>query len=165
MYNREEFKSEYDKIRLLPDNKKKQTAFVFIDLDNFKHVNDTHGHEAGDKALIRISEIIRASIRKSDIAARFGGDEFLVLLFVEELDDAFVVCDKILRAIEIAKHELAGAEKLGASLGVGHTKSNDVAFEVILRAADSACYKAKKQGKGQVCSLEVFEETSSASSD
>ena len=161
LYNREEFKNAYDKTRQLPENQDKQTAFVFIDLDNFKHVNDTHGHAAGDKALIRISEIIRASIRKSDIAARFGGDEFLILLYVDSPEDAFIVCDKILRAIDAAKHELDGAEKLGASLGVGHTKDKQVSFEAILRAADSACYEAKQQGKGQVCSIEVAAETDS----
>ena len=158
LYNREEFRNEFNKTRQLAVNQDKFTALVFIDLDNFKHVNDSHGHEAGDKALIRIGEIIRASIRKSDVAARFGGDEFILLLYVNSMDDAFLVCDKILHAIDAAKHELDGAEKLGASLGVGYTSDRNVSFESILRAADSACYDAKEQGKGQISSLEAMTE-------
>lgn len=156
LFNREEFRNEFNKTRQLAVNQDKVMALVFIDLDNFKHVNDSHGHEAGDKALVRIGEIIRASTRQSDVAARFGGDEFILLLYVNAIEEAFLVCDKILRAIEYAKHELAGAEKLGASLGVGYTKDKNVSFESILRSADRACYEAKRLGKGQVCSAEAM---------
>jgi diguanylate cyclase (GGDEF)-like protein len=128
---------------------------VFIDLDNFKHVNDTQGHDAGDKALIRISEIIRTSIRKTDVAARFGGDEFLLLLHVDEVDEALLVCDKIVRSIDLARMDLAGAEKLGASLGVGYTRDESATFDSILKAADRACYEAKRLGKGQAFAIEV----------
>lgn len=156
LYNREEFRNEFNKTRRLSVNKDKLTTLIFIDLDNFKHVNDSHGHEAGDKALIRIGEILRASIRKSDVAARFGGDEFILLLYVNSLDDAFLVGNKILRAIDVAKHELDGADKLGASLGIGYTTNMSVSFESILRAADTACYDAKRKGKGQVSSVEAM---------
>ena len=155
LYNREEFRNEYEKTHILAEHKDKLLALVFIDLDNFKHVNDTHGHDAGDKALIHISEIIRRSIRKTDVAARFGGDEFILLLYVDELEEALIVADKIIRAIEMARPELAGAEKLGASLGIGYTRDKSVSFESVLKAADSACYQAKEQGKGQTCSIEV----------
>ncbi|KZY72610.1 hypothetical protein A3742_07965 [Oleiphilus sp. HI0071] len=158
LYNREEFRSEFNKTRTLAVNEDKLTTLVFIDLDNFKQVNDSHGHEAGDKALIRIGEIIRASIRKSDVAARFGGDEFILLLYVNSTDDAFLVCDKILRAINVARHDLEGADKLGASLGIGYTRDGKVSFESLLRAADAACYDAKSKGKGQVSSREAERE-------
>lgn len=156
LFNREEFQNEFDKTISNAANLDKTVAMIFIDLDNFKQVNDNHGHDVGDEALIRVSEIIRGSIRKSDIAARFGGDEFMLLLYVDSLDEVAIICDTIFRAIERSKSRSGESDyELGASLGVGHTKDHSVTFKALLKAADRACYKAKKQGKGQVCFAEV----------
>lgn len=150
LYNREEFQNEFDKSISDEANLDKTIAMIFIDLDNFKQVNDNHGHDAGDGALIRISEIIRGTIRKSDIAARFGGDEFMLLLYVDSLDEVAVICDTILRAIERNTSRTDEPEyQLGASLGVGHTADHTVAFKALLKAADRACYKAKNKAKGR----------------
>jgi diguanylate cyclase (GGDEF)-like protein len=156
LFNREEFASEFERTRILPVNQDKLISLIFIDLDNFKKVNDTYGHDAGDKALVRISEIIRGSLRKSDIAARFGGDEFMLLLYVDSIDDTAVVCDKILQAISLSdmQFEYPNCE-LGASLGVGYTSDNAENFKSLFKASDRACYQAKNRGKGQVCFAEV----------
>jgi diguanylate cyclase (GGDEF)-like protein len=156
LFNREEFQNEFEKTRVLPENQNKILTLIFIDLDNFKYVNDTHGHDVGDKALIKVSEIIRGSIRKTDIAARFGGDEFMLLLYADSLDETAAVCEKILLTIDQTKmHVEDQSYQLGASLGVGHTSDTKTPFKALLKAADRACYKAKNQGKGQVCFVEV----------
>ncbi len=151
LLNRDEFQNLYLHETANYSKEKLITAMMFIDLDNFKTLNDTYGHQAGDDALVEIGEIIRASVRRSDIAARFGGDEFMVLIRSEHLHDVETVARNIMNRLK-GFEETRPIEnvKLGASIGISYTRNSDAPYDTMLRAADQACYRAKSKGKGIV---------------
>jgi diguanylate cyclase (GGDEF)-like protein/PAS domain S-box-containing protein len=127
-------------------------AVCFIDLDGFKLVNDTLGHDAGDRLLVQVANRIRSVLRSSDIVARMGGDEFAVLL--ENSDDvrgAAVVAGRVLAALQ-TPIEIDGAlTRTSASIGVDVTGGRSASSaEELLRNADLAMYRAKSRGKNKV---------------
>jgi diguanylate cyclase (GGDEF)-like protein len=129
-------------------------AVIYVDLDNFKPINDTHGHEAGDAVLKAAAQRLRDSLRPADTAARLGGDEFAVLLVDIPEEHIGVVADRIVakltQPLDVAGLELA----VGASLGVASAASGTLDAESLVRNADVAMYVAKHGGKGR---LSVFE--------
>ena len=130
----------------------KAVAVLFIDVDDFKRVNDALGHDAGDRLLGAIAERLRGSIRATDTAARIGGDEFGVLLVGSDLDGARTIADQLLAAVS-APVEIAGAT-LRPSLSIGiATASAETTARDLLRQSDIAMYRAKLRGKGR---FEVF---------
>jgi diguanylate cyclase len=128
-------------------------ALLLIDLDDFKTVNDTLGHPAGDLLLTRAADVLRTSTHAEDLVARLGGDEFAVLLREVDLDQASAVADRILaslgRPIHVEGHELV----VRASVGLALAEDGDDQHS-LLRNADIALYEAKDQGKG-VCARYV----------
>jgi len=150
LLNRDEFQNLFHR-EITAGNTELTTAMMFIDLDNFKVLNDTYGHRAGDQALIKIGEIIRSSIRRSDIAARFGGDEFMILVQAEQLEDIQTIAQKIQNRLQAFQESTnRTTAPLGASIGISYTRRHKIDFDEMLLAADKACYEAKKAGKGQV---------------
>ncbi len=131
------------------------TVIVFIDIDNFKTVNDSLGHEAGDAVLLEFARRIRAATRGGDLTARFGGDEFAVLLAPPSgRAHAAAVSERILAALA-APHALPEAEiVLNASIGIAMSEAGEESVTELLRNADVAMYAAKAAGKGQ---YRVFE--------
>jgi diguanylate cyclase (GGDEF)-like protein len=121
---------------------------ILIDLDRFKQLNDRHGHESGDRALAMVGRIISSTIRTSDFAARFGGEEFLVLLPDTDGDAALLVAEKLRREIERA--ELTGIGSLTASLGLAVLPTDAGEPDELLRKADRALYSAKEGGRNRV---------------
>jgi diguanylate cyclase (GGDEF)-like protein/PAS domain S-box-containing protein len=124
-------------------------AGVFIDLDGFKELNDAHGHDAGDRCLIELARRLRANVRASDVVARFGGDEFFVLL--EEVQDeaaAQAVVGKLLAEV-VKPYELPGGARvqLSASMGVSLYPDSSGDAEALVKHADLAMYSAKQAGK------------------
>lgn len=128
-----------------------RVGILFIDLDDFKRVNDEHGHHAGDRLLIAISERFLQCIRPSDTVARLGGDEFVIVV---EADDALAavesVAEKIRRALHIPLLIDPEAVTLNASIGVVLSMSAGEQPEDLLEAADAALLAAKQSGKNQV---------------
>lgn len=124
---------------------------LFIDLDRFKHVNDTGGHAAGDALLRDVAQVLVATVRKTDTVARLGGDEFAVLLPHCPLEQAHAVADKLCAAVQA--YELLWAEdrfSVGSSVGLAHVDATFTSAAEVVRAADSACYLAKKRGRSRV---------------
>jgi diguanylate cyclase (GGDEF)-like protein len=129
-------------------------AVIYVDLDNFKPINDTHGHEAGDAVLKAAGDRLTASLRPADTAARLGGDEFAVLLVDIPEEHISVVADRIVGNLT-QPLEFDGRELLvGASLGVATAASGSLDADTLVRNADVAMYVAKHGGKGR---LSVFE--------
>ena len=124
-------------------------AVLFLDLDHFKDINDTLGHDAGDQLLRIVAERLRTSVRSSDTVARLGGDEFVIL--AEELrgrDDARAVADKVLEAMKPAV-DLVGEEHfVGASLGIALFPGDAIDGEQLTKNADTALYAAKGERRG-----------------
>lgn len=128
-------------------------AAIFIDLDGFKPVNDTRGHEAGDQVLRVIAGRFRSCVRRSDIIARLGGDEFVVALEVPEtkLGLAREVAAKLEAALETPVVVGGEAIRLGVSIGIAIAPHHATKAEALLAAADARMYEAKRGGKGGVC--------------
>ncbi len=123
-------------------------ALLFIDLDRFKHINDTLGHSVGDELLKDASNRINMQLRSNDTAARFGGDEFAILLTdIHSLDDVDIVVQRILKTLA-SPFKLSGHDAfVSASIGVTSYPKDGVSSGTLLRKADSAMYKAKELGK------------------
>jgi diguanylate cyclase (GGDEF)-like protein/PAS domain S-box-containing protein len=123
-------------------------AVVFLDLDGFKSVNDTLGHDSGDLLLKQVAERLKTCVRDSDTLARLGGDEFTMILNIREPKDAEVVAQKVLAAIR-QPYDLNGklADKVGTSIGVALYPQNGTQALELIKAADNAMYDAKQAGK------------------
>lgn len=123
-------------------------ALLFLDLDRFKYINDTQGHEAGDQLLQEISGRLRQCVRASDLVGRLGGDEFLVLLReIARPEDAAVVARKIIDAVGAPMDLAFGEAQVGCSIGISLLGENNADLESLLRAADTAMYAAKDAGR------------------
>jgi two-component system, cell cycle response regulator len=121
---------------------------IMADLDHFKHINDRYGHEAGDKVLAAFGEVLRRRIRVTDIAARFGGEEFVVLMPTTDLANAIAIADRIRAAIGELQIE-SFIEPITASFGVVERGVGEPA-NALLRRADVALYEAKRFGRNRV---------------
>lgn len=127
-------------------------AVAMIDLDNFKDLNDTHGHQVGDEALRQVSEVVRAQMRGVDTAARYGGEEIALVLPRTELVDAYALAERIRAAV--AELEIPAGEKtvhLTSSFGIAaFPESGARDADDLVRQADKALYRAKRTGKDRV---------------
>ena len=121
---------------------------VLLDLDHFKQINDTHGHDRGDKVLAAIASLLAANVRASDFAARFGGEEFLLLLPDTDREGALELAEKLRRCIERADISQVGT--VTASFGLASLPMDAVEPEQLLRKADRALYAAKARGRNRV---------------
>ena len=121
---------------------------VLLDLDRFRVLNDLHGHSHGDKALAAVGRLLAGTIRASDFAARFGGEEFLLLLPETDRQGAMELAEKIRRQVE--RTELVGTGPITASFGVAGLPEDAVAPDDLVRKADRALYMAKAQGRNRV---------------
>jgi len=131
-------------------------SLIMIDVDNLKQVNDTFGHRAGDTVLREISRRIKSCIRQIDTAARYGGDEFAVILPNTSLNDAKVVAERMLKAVSSRPAVWNNREiALSISVGVGQCET-DISPEDVTSRSDAALYQAKQAGKNTV---RVFEPT------
>jgi diguanylate cyclase (GGDEF)-like protein len=132
---------------------------LYIDLDHFKPVNDTMGHETGDRLLQLFAHRLSETVRSSDVVARLGGDEFAILLGgVRSIELAETVADKVLaaasRPFDIDGHDV----RVSASIGVAVMKPEDAGLRELLARADGMLYKAKAAGRGrQVSQREVLD--------
>lgn len=125
---------------------------LMMDMDHFKEINDTYGHQAGDQVLRQIGGVISASFRQADVYGRLGGEEFAVLLPNTSLDTARAIAEQLIKAISgLASEPVHG---LSASLGLASTQSLDQDLHSLMNTADKALYRAKAQGRNQVAVAE-----------
>ena len=124
-------------------------ALLFLDLDGFKKVNDQHGHDIGDVLLVHVAQVLKRSVRETDVVARLGGDEFVVLLH-DVTDEPMIaaIASKVVQGIS-ETCTLQGLEiRIGASVGIAIFPDHGTTREALLKAADHAMYAAKSAGKG-----------------
>ena len=130
-------------------------ALIFIDIDNFKRINDTYGHDKGDDVIKTVARIIVTHIRKDDIFCRYGGDEFLLFIANATHDQALIIAEKLRKHIEI--HRFDGIDNVTVSIGIAIRQRNESIGSLISRA-DKNLYLAKKKGQNRVVAEEDREE-------
>ncbi|MBO9491767.1 transporter substrate-binding domain-containing protein [Endozoicomonas sp. G2_1] len=128
--------------------KKLNMAVLFIDLDGFKSINDTHGHDVGDELLVQLAERLKGCVRKSDTVVRFGGDEFVLLLTgLHQKEEAALVAQKALMLCQQPFELSAGSAQVGCSIGIAVYPDDGDSDNELLKVADTLMYKVKAKGK------------------
>jgi diguanylate cyclase (GGDEF)-like protein len=125
---------------------------VLMDLDDFKLVNDGHGHAVGDRMLVAVADAVAAALRSTDLAGRWGGEEFALVLPGTDIDDGLLVMERVLQMVRALR--VTGAEQLPigctASIGLAVLRPDMVRVEALIDQADRAMYAAKTAGKNRV---------------
>ncbi|MEY3808390.1 MAG: hypothetical protein RI893_1366 [Pseudomonadota bacterium] len=150
MHNRASFNDAIKREMSLAVRNNKKLSLIFFDIDCFKAINDTYGHDCGDITLANCAKLIKQNLRNSDMVFRYGGEEFVILLSDTDASGAALLAERIRSSVE--HHTLAydmETIKITASLGVSTLKSNDT-VESFIKNADEAMYIAKNNGKNQV---------------
>ena len=131
-------------------------ALILFDLDNFKFINDSHGHDIGDLLLKQVSNRVYKCLRENELFARVGGDEFAIILsHLKSIDNATRVTQRILNCFD-EPFNISGIEiKMGASIGIAIFPDNSLSANELLKYADIAMYRAKKLGRNQICYFET----------
>ena len=161
--------------KLLSQEKRQHNpcSLLVIDIDRFKEINDSYGHEAGDATLRQITQAIRQSIRQSDFCFRYGGDEFVILITDADIHQAEMIADKIRQTIEQTKISLNNQTgdniAIDATISIGCIDTNslpdwledkapvtDDAIHNLIGMADQALYKSKKNGRNQIANYYDF---------
>jgi diguanylate cyclase (GGDEF)-like protein len=148
--NRSSFNDTVTRKMSLAARNAKSLSLIFLDIDRFKAINDTYGHDCGDVALTAVSKWIKESLRDSDVIFRYGGEEFVILLSDTNIHGAELLAERIRNSIE--RHTLAYGMKtinITVSLGVSSLRSDDTA-ETFVKRADEALFTAKSNGRNQV---------------
>ncbi|WP_457568558.1 GGDEF domain-containing protein [Desulfurobacterium sp.] len=123
---------------------------LFLDIDNFKEINDTYGHDAGDEVIRHLGQLLKKLLRKRDVVVRFGGDEFLIAIDTPTEEIALKVAKRILQSVKNMKVQY-GNHTITITVSIGMSKiDREKSFEENLKEADSAMYKAKNEGKNRI---------------
>ncbi len=155
LYNRRYFAEISKHVVSLSKREKTITTIIMIDIDKFKNINDTYGHEVGDKVIIYLSKKLKELTRESDVVCRYGGEEFVILLPETSTEGATIIANKIREEIQSLYLIVEKNQKIKytISLGISQVKIYDKNIESALRRSDDALYKAKNNGRNQVCIL------------
>ena len=150
--NRVNFRDEIERLLAISHNASRLSALLFVDLDQFKQVNDTLGHPCGDQLLCAVADRLREMLRPEDFVARFGGDEFVVFQQnIEANEDAAGlarrIVDRLSERYKIDNHLV----EIGASVGIAMTVPSGISADTLLKNADMALYRAKADGRGTYC--------------
>jgi diguanylate cyclase (GGDEF)-like protein len=140
---------------------RKRLVLMMVDLDRFKEVNDTHGHEAGDAVLRQLADVLRDTVRKQDVVARWGGEEFVVVARVEAGEDGGAPAERIRKAVEAKSFVLPdGCTTLSRTCSIGYasypfwpSQPGVLAWDDVLAIADAALYRAKQAGRNRVIGI------------
>ena len=136
-------------------------SIAFTDLDKFKNVNDTYGHQVGDEILVATARILTANVRPTDIVTRYGGEEFIIVFPNSGSEQVNRVCQRIVEAFQPTRHDVGTNEDLTVTISAGTaTQGEQHKFESIasfIKAADQALYTAKLQGRNRSIPFDLIE--------
>lgn len=146
--NRRKIENELDKTFSLWKRYRRPFTLLMIDIDDFKKINDSYGHQVGDVVLAELGRIFRRILRNTDVPSRWGGEEFLILCPETGRDEGIKIAEKIRSAVE--DHDFGLGEKVTVSVGVCEAKDN-TSLNALLKEVDDKMYEAKRSGKNRVC--------------
>lgn len=156
----EEAERQFQLVSFGMSNIERRTGFqipysiLFLDIDNFKKINDQHGHDVGDAALKALAGVLKERLREGDLPGRLGGEEFVVALIGVNLGRGKIVGEKLRKAVEDYEFNYHGQRiPLTISIGVAEYR-DEKSLEELIASADKAMYTAKQQGKNRVISLQ-----------
>jgi len=142
LYNRRYFLDMVK--RLFKDNL--VCSISMIDIDNFKHINDTYGHDMGDKVIIDLANNIKNTITSNDIAARWGGEEFIIYFKDKDIDSSYKICEELREKVYLSK-----VDEISYSVSIGMSnRLLGISLQQMIKEADIALYSAKKNGRNKV---------------
>jgi diguanylate cyclase (GGDEF)-like protein len=149
VWNRRYFRMQFNQVLATSIRFNRPFSILMMDLDHFKDVNDTHGHQRGDAILVEFTQRVDAKLREVDALARYGGEEFICLLSETDLYGALTTAEKILEAVraEMFGGPGEGPVKLTVSIGVASHPEHGTSYKSLLEAADRALYRAKEDGR------------------
>lgn len=147
LFNRHKMDDELEKAFYLWKRYNRSFCLLMVDIDNFKGVNDTYGHQMGDAVLREFAEILTSSLRHSDVASKWGGEEFLILCPETRKDEALILAERI--RSKVAERNFVAKLKITVSVGVCEVKDHNT-IDALLSEADNNLYKAKQLGKNKV---------------
>jgi len=159
LYNRHFLSTHLDNLMAKENDKRKKVSLLMMDLDKFKLVNDTYGHVSGDEVLKEFAQRITNNIRNIDLAARFGGEEFVIVMPDTNLEYARFAAERLCTSISDEPFAISGSDtpiKITVSIGLALAGDKNLSGSKLLVCADSALYKAKENGRNQV--VDVYSE-------
>jgi len=152
LYNRRYLSEVSNELFLLAKRNDSSLSVLMIDIDKFKHINDSYGHDIGDEVIKLLASTLTKSLRESDIVARLGGEEFIIILPETNLQDATNKAEEIRKTVESLTYSIDSAKKreFTISIGVSRYNKTDISFESLVKNADKALYEAKEKGRNRV---------------
>jgi len=149
IYNRRYFFDISREILAISRRKSISICIAMLDIDKFKDINDTYGHDVGDIVIKKSVSIIQKELREDDILIRFGGEEFIIMMIDTTLDSTYNLCESIRKNLENS-YLIDKDKKITISIGISEFQPNDKNIDTIVKRADNALYKAKRTGRNRV---------------
>ena len=156
--NRRMLTTHFDNMVARKEDNQYQLLICYLDLDGFKLINDSYGHEVGDHLLKLIASRLDATLRENDVVARWGGDEFALIMQVRDMQEATELLNRVLSRVTDSYSFNNYQFDISASIGVAVYSESDRNIDTLLRQADQAMYMAKQQGKQRFCFFDVDED-------
>ena len=150
LYNRRYWQERFDEMHKLCVRREKPNTALMLDIDHFKRINDTYGHQAGDKVIKMLAALIKRCVRETDLAGRYGGEEFAIILNDSSVEDAKIVAERIRQLAQrlVVEHE-GESISFTVSLGLAQFSPDFKGAMAWLECADQALYEAKENGRNQ----------------
>tara|TARA_B100000927_G_scaffold12334_3_gene9836 strand:- start:4730 stop:5719 length:990 start_codon:yes stop_codon:yes gene_type:complete len=150
LYNRRYWQERFDEMHKLCVRREKPSTALMLDIDHFKRINDTYGHQAGDKVIKMLAALIKRCVRETDLAGRYGGEEFAIILNDSSVEDAKIVAERIRQLAQrlVVEHE-GESISFTVSLGLAQFSPDFKGAMAWLECADQALYEAKENGRNQ----------------
>jgi diguanylate cyclase (GGDEF)-like protein len=150
IYNRRAFDNKLAEFLDIASRYGRHLSLIMFDIDKFKEINDTYGHEAGDSVLRELSKTVKTGLRKTDFFARYGGEEFMIISPETDISTAKELAERLREQIEI--HDFKIEKNITCSFGVTEfNRNNKNDYQSIVSRADTALYEAKRNGRNKVC--------------